>query len=302
MGYFSKILDENSKQCIELEKTIRSGLENSNFEPLIDSMKPVLEELYSQDKIALKNILRVLEDIHQYPKEDWGTIFTLLMGNAIGKTETGDTAFFDTADFPWVEEVEALYSSIKSEFELANGNIDLLPAFQEFNDQQQKLSSDDKWKVLVFKFYGENIEESLAHFPATAKLLGHIPGWTTGMFSILKPGKIIPPHDGPYKGVLRYHLGLNIPENCAIEVKGEVKSWKEGGSLIFDDTFTHSAWNKSDKDRSVLFVDFIRPLPFPLNILNEWVICTAIHDNGFLKGTTHKSSFQRLFDGLDSTS
>ena len=31
------------------------------------------------------------------------------------------------------------------------------------------------------------------------------------MFSILAPGKRIPPHDGPYKGVLRYHLGLDGP-------------------------------------------------------------------------------------------
>ena len=32
------------------------------------------------------------------------------------------------------------------------------------------------------------------------------------MFSILAPGKHIPPHDGPYKGVLRYHLGLVVPD------------------------------------------------------------------------------------------
>ena len=33
----------------------------------------------------------------------------------------------------------------------------------------------------------------------------------TAFFSILAPGKHLPPHRGPYKGVMRYHLGLLIP-------------------------------------------------------------------------------------------
>ena len=32
------------------------------------------------------------------------------------------------------------------------------------------------------------------------------------MFSILEPGKHLPPHRGPYNGVLRLHLGLIVPE------------------------------------------------------------------------------------------
>jgi aspartyl/asparaginyl beta-hydroxylase (cupin superfamily) len=34
----------------------------------------------------------------------------------------------------------------------------------------------------------------------------------TAFFSILAPGKHLPAHRGPYKGVMRYHLGLLIPE------------------------------------------------------------------------------------------
>jgi len=33
----------------------------------------------------------------------------------------------------------------------------------------------------------------------------------TAFFSILAPGKHLPAHRGPYKGVMRYHLGLLIP-------------------------------------------------------------------------------------------
>ena len=93
-----------------------------------------------------------------------------------------------------------------------------------------------------------------------------IPGMTTAMFSILSPRKHILDHRGPYKGVLRYHLGLIVPEDaerCRIRVGEDVRHWEEGKSMIFDDTFNHEVWNDTDETRVVLFVDVLRPLPFP---------------------------------------
>ena len=49
--------------------------------------------------------------------------------------------------------------------------------------------------------------------------------------------KHLPPHRGPYKGVMRYHLGLLIPEpaeQCGIRVDTQTRHWAEGASLIFD--------------------------------------------------------------------
>ena len=98
---------------------------------------------------------------------------------------------------------------------------------------------------------------------------------TTAMFSILAPGKHIPPHDGPYKGVLRYHLGLLVPEpadQVGIRVGGEIAHWHEGESLVFDDTYTHEAWNDTDGTRVVLFVDVIRELRGPMGVANRALI------------------------------
>ena len=36
----------------------------------------------------------------------------------------------------------------------------------------------------------------------------------TAMISILSPRKHILDHRGPYKGVLRYHLGLIVPQDA----------------------------------------------------------------------------------------
>lgn len=97
----------------------------------------------------------------------------------------------------------------------------------------------------------------------------------TALFSILLPHKHIPEHRGYYKGVIRYHLGLIVPqsqEKCRIRVGNEVRHWEEGKSLIFDDTFQHEVWNKTDEIRVVLFLDFIRPMVFPFSLINQLMI------------------------------
>jgi aspartyl/asparaginyl beta-hydroxylase (cupin superfamily) len=99
--------------------------------------------------------------------------------------------------------------------------------------------------------------------PATAAVLRAIPGVITGFFSILGPGKRLPPHYGPYRGVLRHHLALIVPEpleKCGIRVDDQTRHWTEGQSLVFDDTYEHEAWNDTDGERVVLFLDIKRPL------------------------------------------
>jgi beta-hydroxylase len=105
----------------------------------------------------------------------------------------------------------------------------------------------------------------------------------TAMFSILSPGKKIPPHCGPYNGILRYHLGLVVPEpdRCAIRVGPETRNWAVGSSLIFDDTYEHEVTNESTQERVVLFVDIERPLHFPLNRVNTSVL-EAIRNSPFV--------------------
>ena len=98
---------------------------------------------------------------------------------------------------------------------------------------------------------------------------------TTAMFSILSPRKHILDHRGPYKGVLRYHLGLIVPrgrEACRIRVGEDIRHWEEGKSMIFDDTFNHEVWNDTDETRVVLFVDVLRPLPFPESAINRLIV------------------------------
>ena len=150
-----------------------------------------------------------------------------------------------------------------------------LPNFQDISVDQATMTTDDRWKTYFLYGYGFKSEANCARCPHTARVCAAIPGMKTAFFSILAPGKHLPPHRGPYKGVMRYHLGLLIPEpaeQCGIRVDTETRHWTQGASMIFDDTYEHEAWNDTDKTRVVLFVDFVRPLSAPARWVNAAVL------------------------------
>jgi aspartyl/asparaginyl beta-hydroxylase (cupin superfamily) len=79
------------------------------------------------------------------------------------------------------------------------------------------------------------------------------------LFSILKPGTRIAPHNGFLNTRLICHLPLIVPDNCAIRVGNETRTWKTGEMMIFDDSIEHEAWNESEETRVVLIFDIWRP-------------------------------------------
>jgi beta-hydroxylase len=64
-------------------------------------------------------------------------------------------------------------------------------------------------------------------------------------------------------------------EGCGIEVGGQRAHWREGESLLFDDTYEHRVWNDTHATRVVLFLDVVRPCRFPGSLVNRAVISTA---------------------------
>lgn len=188
----------------------------------------------------------------------------------------GDHTFYDSKDFPWAKELENNWELIREELNEVLKDRDNIPNFLQISPDQKKIDAEQgKWKTFFFYGYGYKLEDNLERCPNTARLLEKIPDLKTAFFSILAPGKHIPPHRGPYAGVLRYHLGLKVPqpnEKIRIRVGDDYRHWQEGKSLIFDDTYEHEVWNDSNGVRVVLFVDFVRPLKgFPKR-LNDRMI------------------------------
>lgn len=151
------------------------------------------------------------------------------------------------------------------------------------------------WKSFMFKS-GKFIESNCAMAPRTAALLRQIPGVYTAFFSILEPHQYITPHWGYYKGFLRYHLGVLIPDDnaggeCWLRVngdlqanrerdpsrieEGEVYHWKNGEGIVFDDNYLHDAANGSSQIRVVLWIDLRRKMPWYLQAFNLLTLFVA---------------------------
>jgi beta-hydroxylase len=120
--------------------------------------------------------------------------------------------------------------------------------------------ADNGWKKFYIKWYGPITKEALELCPITTKIIQQLPEVKLAMFSILEPGSKITPHAGPFKGCIRYHLGLNSPKEAFIMVDGIKYNWKNGEDVLFDDTFIHEVKNESNELRIILFCDIERKM------------------------------------------
>ena len=159
--------------------------------------------------------------------------------------------YFDVAKFPFVATLTQNWRAVCSEFDrIAPEN--LMPWPEEF-------LYDKGWDVFGLYAFGVKFTTNCQRCPETTRLVETIPGLRTAGFSLLQPGTHIRPHVGYTNAVLRCHLGLVVPETCAMRVGAEVRTWQEGGCLIFDDTTEHEVWHRGASPRAILLIDFARP-------------------------------------------
>ncbi len=217
----------------------------------------------------------------------------------IGKRSiVGDATFFGLERFPWVAHIEESWEVIREEAEQLLEVQGELANFQDISKDQIEITDDDRWKTFFIYGYGFEAKLGVEMCPRTAELMRQIPGMTTAMISILSPRKHILDHRGPYKGVLRYHLGLIVPqdaESCRIRVGEDVRHWQEGRSMVFDDTFNHEVWNDTDETRVVLFVDVLRPLPEPESTINRLIVKAIGHSPFVLDAKRNQEAWERRF-------
>lgn len=112
------------------------------------------------------------------------------------------------------------------------------------------------WGRLLLVAYDRPIPDDLRRrFPATmaaldaASATGRL---LNACFLTMAPGHEILPHSDGNAAYASWHLGLVVPPGCGVRAGGEAREHAAGRWLAFDDSFTHSAWNRSDGLRVVL--------------------------------------------------
>jgi aspartyl/asparaginyl beta-hydroxylase (cupin superfamily) len=184
--------------------------------------------------------------------------------------------FYDiAATRPELLELDRNYPVIREELLGILPDKRAIPRYHELDEMQYNISArvdpEKDWKVYPLDIMGVRPQAFCARCPRTTALLDKIPGLFEAFFSILEGGKSIPAHEGPYRGYLRYHLGLVVPEKDppSIRLKDQVYTWKEGEGVLFDDSWEHEVYNRSGGDRVVLIVDIRRPMPQPFDAVNR---------------------------------
>src|SRR6185369_14065410 len=210
----------------------------------------------------------------------------------------GNPPIYDNAVFPWTRTVEAEWRAIRTELDRVLTRKDDLPGFHELATDVATISQDRGWKTFLLSGYGFKSQANINACPETWRICQKIPGLITVMFSILEPGKHLPPHRGPYNGVLRLHLGLIVPEpreQLGIRVENEVYRWREGETVVFDDAYEHEAWNRTPTTRVVLFVDFIKPTRFPARFFNWLLLNLAVFTPFIREGMDNQKAWEKKF-------
>lgn len=114
------------------------------------------------------------------------------------------------------------------------------------------------WRLYPIKWYAPECHTgAVAACPQTCAVVNSIPSIRAAMFTVLPPGARLGRHHDPVASSLRYHLGLLTPnsDKCALMLDGESHAWRDGEELLFDQTYLHSAENKTDVVRVILFCD-----------------------------------------------
>jgi aspartate beta-hydroxylase len=186
--------------------------------------------------------------------------------------------------FPGGAAFAAAWENLRDEALAVAGMIEQIPRFHEIMGEQEEISASDgrDWRMFVMKAYGAGVRTNLARCPILAALLGDHPEVLSAAFSYLAPGKHVPLHRGPFRGVLRFHVGLSMPRNAQGElgatlwIDGVPHRLADGETLLWDDTYPHEVLNATEKVRIALLLDVWRPgMPADMAALSSLLIGTV---------------------------
>jgi aspartate beta-hydroxylase len=183
--------------------------------------------------------------------------------------------------FPNARRFDERWTDIRDEAFAVAGMFDKIPRFHDIMPAQADISANDgrDWRVFIMKAYGVTVEDNLRRCPTVASILAEAPEVKSAILSFLAPGKHIPEHRGPFRAILRYHLMLLMPCDssgvpaCVMNIDGVPYRLGDGESLLWDDTYRHEVWNRSDQVRIALLLDVWRKdMPMDIALLSRAIL------------------------------
>lgn len=177
--------------------------------------------------------------------------------------------FYERHEFPWLEKIESAIPDMQDELAGVLAETQAFLPYVESNPDRPRpnnpLLDDPSWGAFYFWRSGESIAKNIAQCPRTVAALEAAPipviqdRSPMALYSVLEANTHIAPHFGLLNTRLICHIPLILPADCALRVGSETRPWKNGEALIFDDSFEHEAWNRSNERRVILLFEIWRP-------------------------------------------
>lgn len=186
--------------------------------------------------------------------------------------------------FPDAPQFTENWKDIRAEAMALCDEINAIPKFHELMPEQYQLSAfgEKEWRMFVLRAYDLDIEENMSKCPQLAALLRANPQIKSASFSFLAPGKQVPTHTGPFRGITRFYMGLQVPllnngePGVTLTIADKPYRIANGESLLWDDTYPHSVRNDTDQWRIALLMDVFREqMPGPLTAFSNGIINLA---------------------------
>jgi aspartate beta-hydroxylase len=183
--------------------------------------------------------------------------------------------------FPDALKFATAWHAIRAEADGVMQHFARIPRFHDIMPEQADISANDgrDWRLYVLKAYGVEHQPHMAACPALARIVAASPDVLSASLSFMESGKHVPPHRGPFRGVIRFYMGLSVPRHAdgtpavLLTINGEDYRIGDGEWLLWDDTYRHEVLNAGADIRSVLLLDVARrSMPADMRLLSSAVI------------------------------
>jgi len=183
--------------------------------------------------------------------------------------------------FPDARRFQSVWPQLRDEALRVAEDLRRVPRFHELMPEQAEISANDgrDWRMLVLKAYGTPLPRNLERCPVLASTVDSSPDVLSAALSFLAPGKHVPEHRGPFRGVIRFYMGLSVPAAAdgspaaVLTIDHREHRVGNGEYILWDDTFPHEVLNRGDQVRIALLLDIRRRgMPLDMALLSRVLI------------------------------
>ncbi len=186
--------------------------------------------------------------------------------------------------FPGADKFVSSWQCLREEALKLTNELDRIPKFHELMPEQYSLSAhgEKEWRMFVLRAYGLDIQENLNKCPRLRELVSANPAIKSASLSFLAPGKKVPTHTGPFRGITRFYMGLEVPNDDSgqpgviLTIDDKPYRLGNGEALLWDDTYPHRVENTTAEWRIALLLDVYRAnMPGLLRMFTNSIIGLA---------------------------